>query len=400
MSGGNGIFVARIQGGTNILRIKVFNFITHFAVGGTERQFVYITKQLDRSMFDLRVGCLARKGEFLQDIEAMDVPISEYKINSLYNYTALRRRLRLARDIRREGVQIIHSYGFYPNVFSIPAAKLVRNCITVASVRDTGAFPNRVRLRSMAQKMACQMADCVVANSTAVRDWLTGIGVPSHHIRVIPNGICVPPLNPSQRDFPIRRQLGIEPTAPVVAVVARLNARKGLEYFLRAAVSVSKQYPAARFLIVGDSMVDSTYRPSLEQLAGELELKGRVIFTGERTDVPQLLQEVDLSVLPSLSEGFSNSLMEAMAAGLPVVATNVGGNPEIVQDGVTGILVPARDSKALGDAILAILKSPQLSRQLGNAGRERVAKHFSLESTVRQTENLYLSLIKDKNIAA
>ena len=122
----------------------------------------------------------------------------------------------------------------------------------------------------------------------------------------------------------------------------------------------------------------------------------RIIFAGERTDIPRVLQEVNISALPSLSEGFSNSLLEAMVARLPVVATNVGGNPEIVTDGKTGILVPARDPAALANAMIQILESPSLARQFGEAGRERVAKNFSIESTVRKTEDLYLEMLEKR----
>ena len=378
------------------MRVKMLKFITLFAVGGTERQFLYLTKELDRSRFDIRVGCLARKGDFLRDIEAMNLPISEYSISSLFSYGSLRRQWTLAQDIRRDGIQLVHAYGFYPNLFSIPAARFAGNCVTVASVRDTGAFSNRKKIKTVTQKMACQLADCVIANSGAVRDWLVSLGVGRDHIRVIPNGMVLPRRAVSRRDFPIRRQLGIDPSAPLIAVVCRLNEGKGLEYFLEATVIVRKQFPAARFLIVGDSIVDATYRPALERKARSFNVENCVIFTGHRSDVPKLLEEVNLSVLPSLSEGLSNSLLEAMAAGLPVVATNVGGNPEIVQDGITGILVPARDPAALSAAMIRILQSPSLARQFGEAGRARVAAHFSLESTVRQTEDLYLNLLDDR----
>ena len=144
---------------------------------------------------------------------------------------------------------------------------------------------------------------------------------------------------------------------------------------------------------MGGSHFDPQYQPALERLAGQLNLRHRVLFTGERNDVAQLLQEINLSVLSSLSEGLSNSLLEGMAAGIPVVATNVGGNTEIVQHGSTGLLVPARDAAALGAAMIRILESRELAEQFGQAGYERVKTHFSLASTVRQTEQLYLTLL-------
>ena len=366
-----------------------------FAVGGTERQFVNVTKHLDRSRFDIRVGCLSREGDFLKDIEAMRVPVTEYRISSLYSPGTMHAQWRFAQDLRREGVRLVHAYGFYPNVFCIPPARIA-GCITIASVRDTGVFTSRVKLKSVAQKMACRMADSVVANSVAVRDWLVGLGMNEDQIHVIPNGIVVPPLGEAPGDSPIRREFGIHPKAPVIAVVSRLNPGKGIEYFLHAVQTVIKRYRGAKFLIVGASYFNPQYKPSLEKLAQDLGLQDHVIFTGERNDVQQLLREANLVVLPSLSEGFSNVILEAMAAGLPVVATNVGGNPEIVRDGKTGLLVPARDAGALAQGMIRLLEAPDLARQYGKTGHERVSKHFSLASTIRSTEDLYMTLLEER----
>ena len=374
---------------------KILKFLTMFAVGGTERQFVYLSKGLDRSRFDLRIGCLSREGEFLKDIEALNIPVSEYRIKSLYSPRMLHRQWHFARDLRREGIQLVHAYGFYPNVFSIPAARFA-GCITIASVRDTGVFTSQVKLKVLSQRAACRLADRVVANSFAVRDWLVSLGVDEDHISIIPNGIAIdgPPIR--MLDFPVRRELGIDRNAPLISVVSRLNPGKGIEYFLQAVVTVAQRFPAARFLIVGASYFDPSYKPSLEKLAREMNLGRHVIFTGERNDVAKLLLETDLAVLPSLSEGLSNSLLEAMAAGLPVVATNVGGNPEIVENGKTGFLVPARDPEALSRAMIRILESPELAHRLGEAGYKRVAARFSLSSTVQKTEDLYTCLLEQE----
>jgi glycosyltransferase involved in cell wall biosynthesis len=369
--------------------------LTMFAIGGTERQFVYLAKGLDKSRFDIRVGCLSKRGEFLKDIEAMNLPVAEYPIKSLYSPRMLRGQWLFARDLRRQKIRLVHAYGFYPNVFSVPAARFA-GCITIASVRDTGAFTSQIKLKSLSQRTACCLADRVVANSSAVRNWLVSLGVDHNHIDVIPNGIAVNERLTRSRDFGIRHELGIHPKAPVVAVISRLNPGKGIEYLLKAVVAVREQFPEARFLIVGGSYFDPAYKPSLELLARELNVADRVVFTGERNDIQQLLQEVNISVLPSLGEGLSNSLLESMAAGLPVIATNVGGNPEIVQDGKTGFLVPARDENALSDAILRVLKAPELGERFGQAGYERVRTHFSLAATVRKTEELYAMLLEER----
>lgn len=146
------------------VRINVLKFLTSFAVGGTERQFTYVAKSLNRSYFDVRVGCLLRKGTFLKEIETLNVPIAEYPIHSLCSTGMLRRQWRFARDLRRERVQLVHAYGFYANVFSIPAARLAGS-VTIASVRDTGVFSDRIKAKTILQGSVCRLADRVIANS-------------------------------------------------------------------------------------------------------------------------------------------------------------------------------------------------------------------------------------------
>jgi len=174
-------------------------------------------------------------------------------------------------------------------------------------------------------------------------------------------------------------------------MLARLDRQKGVEDFLDAAARVAHQVPDAHFLIIGDaaSAGRGGYRRELETRAAELGLSQRIVFTGFRMDVPRLLSQVAVSVLPSLSEGLSNTLLESMAAGVPVVATRVGGNPEVVEHGGTGWLVPPRDPDALGLAIASILQSPDRAASFGARARERVAEHFSLHRMVRETELFY-----------
>src|SRR5262249_11930714 len=159
----------------------------------------------------------------------------------------------------------------------------------------------------------CRFADCVVANSHAARDWLLKQGLGRYDIRVIPNGIPIPPQRSATEGSPVRSELAIDRASPLIGVVSRLVRTKGLEFFLEAAVHVAARCPSVRFLIVGDSCVEPSYRFELEQRARDLNLAGRIIFTGLRSDVPQIMREIDISVLPSLTESFSNTLLESMA---------------------------------------------------------------------------------------
>jgi len=382
-------------------RVRLLKFLADFAFGGTERQVANLVQGLDASKFELHAGCFNSLGPLLNELRDRGVPLAEYRINCLYNHRAAKQVLRLAAYIRRARIQIVHSYGFYSNVFAIPAARLAGAPIVVASIRDTGDVWTPWQRR--AQRLACRLADRILVNAEAVRKQLISEGYDPRKISVIGNGIVLPGPRPTAGGPGLHQEFGLPPGAPLVAVVSVLRRMKGIEYFLQAAQLLARRFPDARFLVVGDSVLgqegteerigDGAYRAELERYARSLGLAGRLVFTGFRLDVAALLFEVSVSVLPSLSEGLSNVLLESMAVGVPVVATRVGGNPEAVDDEVTGLLVPPRNAPALADAIGRLLADPALAARLGQAGRRRVAERFSVEAMVRATEDLYLSLL-------
>ncbi|MBI2816613.1 MAG: glycosyltransferase [Acidobacteria bacterium] len=381
------------QSGASSERIRLFKFLAFFAIGGTERQVVNLVKHLDYSKFELHFGCFRRDGQFLSEVEKLRVPITEYDVHSLYNHHSLWCRLRLAKLLRQRRVHIVHTYGFYSSVFAVPAARLAGIPLVVCSIRDTGELLTPLQKR--VQIAACRMADSVLVNADAVRQWLMNQGIKDQKIKVIHNGIDLSGFEQMRGGDAVRQQLGIPANAPVVAMFSRLNRMKGIEYFLEAAAAVSAAMPEARFLIVGDTrQADRAYAEQLQARAIELGLRDKLIFTGFRLDVPHLLSQVTLSVLPSLSEGLSNSLLESMAAGVPVIATRVGGNPEIVKDGVTGMLVPPQDAAALAAGMRTLLEDQQLARRFGEAGRQRILHDFSLDRMVRKTEQHYEMLIE------
>src|SRR3989441_2026682 len=376
-------------------RIKLLKFITTFAIAGTERQFMNLGRSLDPFRFELHFACFKRLGHFLKEIEASRRPLVEYPVNSLYNPTALIEQWKFAKYIKRNRIHIVHTYGFHPNVFAIPAAWLAGAPVIIASVRDTGDCWTPTQRR--VQKLVCRLADCIVVNAEAIRQRLVAEGYNPEKVTVIRNGIDLSRFTATTKASRLREELGLPPCAPLIAVLSRLHRVKGIEYFLEAAAIVCRRFPEACFLIVGEGMVmDSPYRRELEGHAVRLGLGRRAVFTGFRVDVPELLSEVAVSVLPCVSsEGLSNALLESMAAGVPVVATRVGGNAEAIEEGATGLLVPPRDPRALSHAICQVLEDRELALRLGQAGRQRVAEYFSLERMVRETEDLYGTLLRE-----
>lgn len=362
--------------------------VTNFKIGGTERQFTNLARTIDSSRFDLHLGCLQNYGELLAEIETLNIPRPEFQIASLYGPKTLWQTLRLARYIRRHRIQVVHSYGFYANVFSVPAARLAGNPIVVASIRDTGDILTARQRR--VQRTVCRLADCVLVNAEAIRQALLCEGYNPRKIVIIRNGIVLSRFEKHQKGSALRQELGLSASHRLVLVSSRLNQMKGIEYFLDAAAVVARAFPDVRFLVVGDG----AQRKELEEHCRRLGLERAMVFTGFRTDVPELLSETTLSVLPSLSEGLSNSLLESMASEVAVIATTVGGNPEIIEDGVSGILVPPRDAEALAQAMINLLADPHLTARYARAGKHRVSELFSMERSVGETERLYERLVK------
>ena len=381
-------------------RVSLLKFLTTFVEGGTEGQVMNLVDRLDLSRFAVRFACFNRSGRFLPLLDARAIPVTQYTIKRLYDLRALKEQWRLANEIRRHRVDIVHSYNFYGNVFAVPAAKLARTPVVVASIRSMGELYTPLQRR--VQRHVCRLADCILTNADAIRQSLIAEGYDAAKITVIRNGIDVA----SQRRTPnggqrFRREFALPADAPIVAVLARLSPVKGIEYFLQAAVLVARRFADARFVVVGGSTLANDrrhaprdYRAELEAMAKRLGLEGRVVFTGVRSDVADVLSQVAVSVLPSLSEGVSNTVLESMAAGVPVVATRVGGIPEAIEDGETGLLVPPRNSAALAHAIGVLLEDRQLATHLGQAGQRRIAREFQLDRSVRETENLYVELLE------
>ncbi len=385
-------------------RIRLVKFLAQFGVGGTEKQVANLTKRMDREAFDLSFACLKRWGTLLEEIEGRQgLAVAEYPLSSFYEPNAFWQQFRFARMLRRNGTQIVHSYNFYGNMFSVPAARLAGVPCIVASIRDMGVYNTPFQLK--AQRLVCKLADRVLVNAGAIRDWLVEEGYPTRKIEVVRNGVDTSRFVPRNDGAALRRELQLPPGVPLVLMLARINPKKGIDTFIDAAVRIHARHPQAYFLAVGESFirdadgvvhVDASYKRSLQEQVDRLGLTERFRFTGLRKDVPQVLAAAAVSVLPSLSEGISNTLLESMAAGVPVVASRVGGTPEAITHGQHGLLVEPQDPQGLADAVCAILDDPALADRLSRQGRERMVAEFSFEAVVRRTEEIYRELLAEK----
>lgn len=383
--------------------VRVMNFMTIFALGGTEKQVVATTERFDRARFDLEFACFNRRGQLLDRVLATGAPVTEFPVSSFFRPAAVRRQIEFARHLQRRHVQVMHSHNFYANVFAVPAARLAGVPCVVASVRDTGVYLNPLQRR--VHRAVLGLADRVLVNAGAIRDWLVDEGVDAARIVVVPNGLDPDAYRRRRGDASFRRELGLGADARLVLVLARLNRDKGLDCFVDAASTLARRFDDAHFVVVGgdlepraDGSIPSeiAYRDELVARATRAGIGDRLHFTGFREDVPAVLAETAVSVLPSYSEGLSNTLLESMAAGVPVVATAVGGTPDVVADGC-GLLVPPRDPTALADAIARLLENELLSARVADAGRRRVVERYSFARTVGATQELYLTTLGAKH---
>ena len=363
--------------------------------GGTENQFMTLGRLLDRTRFDLAFACLRRWGPFVDELGQLGIPLREYQVATFRSVHALAQQARLARQIARGRIDIVHAYNFYGNVFAIPPARLVAP-VVIASIRDRSPYLTPMQKR--VQRYACQFADRILVNADAVRDWLVqDEGYDPTNIVVIRNGVEMSRFNGPPAGERIRHELGLPRDSRLVVLVSRLARLKGVEQFLEAAAMLKARYPDVRFLIVGEtSRPDAGYFDDLKRMSHALGLQDRVTFTGRRSDVPAVLSAAAVSVMPSLNEALSNVLLESMAAAAPVVATRVGGTPEALQDGETGLLVQPGDPTVIASAVSTLLDDRELAVRLGYAARAQICKHFSVDQMVRATENLYADLLARK----
>jgi glycosyltransferase involved in cell wall biosynthesis len=354
--------------------------------GGAEVALTHLVRHLDRDRYAVVAG-VGGAGWLADELRALgaDVHFLPAADGTVFSWRTAQALLRLLRAQRPD---VLHTFLFQMNAYGSLAGRLL-GIPVVTSIRSKHYELAR-KHRLLAWQLMARLSDRVTANSADLRDtFCRHARVPRHRVTVIPNGVDAQRFGGAQRRAAIRQQLDIPPTAPVIGAVGRTHPVKGHRFLVEAMARIAPRWPQARLLLVGDKV-----EPEFTALARIVSARGlgeRVIFTGARDDVADLLGAMDVFALPSLSEGMSNALLEAMAAGLPVVATAVGGNPEVLAHGELGVLVPPGAPGELADAIAGILRDYSVARALGERARAYVAQWYDW----RQMANRY-SLLYDE----
>ena len=375
---------ARAPGGVPPRRIRLLYVAGNFATGGAERHLLEMWRRLDRTRFDVRIAVLKKEGAFTPQVEALGLPVHELRVGRrIYDPSGIAGLGRLFAVVREFRPDIIHGYLFSPNLFAAIAGRACGVRVVCVAKRNLDAFetPRQIAI----QRLAHRLATHVTAVSEAVANSSVALGVPRARITVIENGIDVSRFDGGGAG---REGLGLPawpPGGPLVGSVGCLAPRKDFGTLLAALAILRDRGRDFRCAIAGDG----PDRAALEARVAALGLVDRVAFLGERLDVDRLLPAFDVFTLSSREEGIPNALLEAMAAARPCVVTRVGGNAEVLTDGLTGWLVPAQDAAALAGALDEALTRRDVAQARGRAARETMIRERSIAAMVQRHEAFY-----------
>lgn len=366
-------------------KIKIMFCIARLVIGGTEQQLLDFITEMDRSRYDVIVCPLVSGGGLFREFERANIPIVVVGRKHKYDPFIL---WRLIKIIKQERVDILHTFLYTANFWGRIAGQLAGVPIIIASER--GVDISKKRFHFFIDRIISPWTNLIITNAEWLKKFYTqNACINPDKFKIIHNGIKLDRFHVHVNEEHKKRELKIPSNYSVVCTIGRLHPLKGHQFLLQAAQKVLKSDNNVIFLIVGDGIM----RNQLESLAEQLQIGDYVRFTGFRRDIGEILSITDVFAFPTLSEGLPNVLLEAMAMKKPIVATNIDGNREIIEDNVTGILVPPENSKQLADGILRLLRDRELAARLARSGHCKLEKDFAFDVMVQKIQNTYEELI-------
>jgi len=371
-------------------KIRVMHVLYYLSIGGLEQVVLNLIKKLNRQRYQPYVACLRETGGLKAELEQIGVNVIEFNRGDGLD---LKLPFDFARVLRREKIMILHTHDLGPYLYGALAAKLARVPILVHT--EHSYLTQNTKILKIAERVLSFGTDVIISDSLDVTRFL----VKEQHInpkkiQTIYNGIDVSLFQTNTNGSSLKTMLGLPPEARIVGTVGRLVPVKDQRTLISAMVPIVSADEKVHLALVGDGPL----RDELTALARDLGIRSQVHFLGNRRDVHKLLPLFDVFVLPSLSEGLSLSLLEAMACHRPVITTNVGGNLEIIDRPEVGILVRPGDVAALTTEIRQMLYQPELAEKLGRQARRQVEARFSLEKMAENYEAIYESNLSLKKI--
>jgi len=358
-------------------------------VGGTEKALVKLLHYWNKNNVFEHIVIAFADGELKRDLLELGIKPIVLRQRGWYDLEFLFRLLSIIKSLKPN---IVHCRNT-PHV--IIYGGIVAKILGLPLVVSVHGHPDFLVGNSFVKRLwyaVQKRSDKIITVSNSIKDVLIKKGgVKPNKITVIHNGIDLASmrccLDLKQK---LKQRLGIDNTAQVIGCVGTLRSVKGHKYLIQSAPLILKERPSTYFILVGDGPL----RNDLERLAEKLKVREKIMFLGYRPDIPELMSIFDIFILPSLSEGLSNVLLEAMATSKPVVATNVGGNPEVVEEGKTGLLVPPRDPQKIAEAVISLLNDEDKRLRMGENGLRRVKEKFSISKMVREYEKIYHEVLR------
>jgi glycosyltransferase involved in cell wall biosynthesis len=380
------------------MKPNVLFIIDSFEQGGSERQAMQLLTQLHASgKCRVHLACLQNRGSLRVEADQLGIgKINEYALNNFYDLNFARQLRRLVHFIKENQIDVVHTHCFYTNIFGMTGGFLAGVRARVASKGETDGF--RTPLQKCAERAAFRLSHRVIANCLVVRNQLIREGVSPAQIIQHYNGLDLERLKvrASLRRDEALAEFGLPSDRRYLSIVANLrNPVKDHPMFLRAAARVRAAVPESAFAIAGEGEL----MESLRELAAQLGIQDDVFFLGRCDNVANLLFASEIGVLSSKAEGFANAILEYMAAGLPVVATDVGGAREAIAEGETGYTVASGDDEKMAARIIDLLNEPERGRAMGARGKSVAAEKFSCDRHLQNTLELYHELLQRKNSA-
>lgn len=364
-------------------RGRVMHVVHSLNLGGAERLAARLAVTLSDE-FDLVVACLDAAGLWAREVRDAGVPVVELLRQPGID---LALTARLARQARSHRVRLLHAHQYSPYFYTVLASLAVPG-VRVLFHEHGRHYPeiDSPKRRAVNHHLFSRATHRVVAVSADVSERLVQYeGLPRELIEVVYNGTDAPPPASPEEKSAIRRQLGLDPDAPVMGTVGRLDPVKNLPLAIGSLTSLRSRWPTLKMLVIGDGPA----RAEIEAAAREQGVADQVVMTGFRDDAAELVRAMDIFLLPSLTEGTSLALVGAMAAGVPSVASAVGGTPEVLEHGQSGLLVPSEDQAALTAAIEELLTDPERAAAMGRAGREVYLERFTFDGMIEQFRRIY-----------
>lgn len=371
-------------------KIKIAYIIDSInSISGTEKQLIQIIELLDPEIFETVLFAL-RPPKTVFQFDKKRIKYIELGIKSILSFKSILKTYWLCKYLRRNKIDIVQTYFMDSDMIGIIAGKIANVKKIICCRRDLGFWytPNILRIL----KVVTKFVDNFLVNSIAIKEKISKCEfIPSRKIDVIYNGIRLEPYDLPYDANHFKRKLGIKNDNYVVGITAHFNRHvKRGDVFIKAAAEVIKIIPNVTFIVVGSKL----FKRELESLANSLHVREKIIFVGIQEDIPPILKSWDLGVNCSDSEGFSNSILEYMASGLPVVATDVGGNKEVIEEGVNGFLVDPGDHKSMARKICILLRDKDRRLNIGKNAKTIVQRKYSWNSKIREIETYYRNLLE------